>query len=319
MQNKPKKIYTTHHFMGGGNISAAANMINNMASDHNAESLVTLTLAPLVSSYNDMIRPPSDAIHTLRCMNIIEEVTFPKIVVIGDKSSGKTSVIESLTGISLPRGVCTRVPLIIKLRHHRDPRYISQLHLEYEGKSFPINEDLILEEINLATDQIAGIGKAVSDKSLTLVVKKNNMPDLTIVDLPGLPVHDQSDCIYNTISGIIKKYIKLEEIRVIVNVVSATDDFLTCESTRLLSKYDKTSVRTLHVFTKSDKAFFEDMVAIVTNTGPDYVCVRNQIDNETHNEVRAMEANLFSTHHLLSNLDKTIVGIHVLAQKLVLI
>ncbi|GKC91582.1 dynamin-related protein 4C-like protein [Tanacetum coccineum] len=93
-------------------------------------------------------------------MNVIDEgtITLPTIVVIGDQSSGKSSVIESLTGISLPCGIRTRVPLIIRLQHHSDPSFISQLHLEYKGKSVPVNEDRILEEISLATDQIAGNG-----------------------------------------------------------------------------------------------------------------------------------------------------------------
>ncbi|GKA37242.1 dynamin-related protein 4C-like protein [Tanacetum coccineum] len=132
-------------------------------------------------------------------MNVIKEgITLPTIVVIGDRSSGKTSVIESLTGISLPRGVCSRV--LIRLQHHSDPSFISQLHLEYKGKSVPVNEDRILEEISLATDQIAGNGKDVSEVSLTLVVKNSSVPDLTIVDLPGIPVHDQSGNIYKKIS-----------------------------------------------------------------------------------------------------------------------
>ncbi|GKD90439.1 dynamin-related protein 4C-like protein [Tanacetum coccineum] len=193
--------------MGGGN------MINNDGDESNElfpseksvvvdddKLLETFKPAPLLSSCNDMMRPLSDAVHTLLCMNVIKEgITLPTIVVIGDRSSGKTSVIESLTGISLPCGVCTRVPLIIRLQHHSDPSFISQLHLEYKGKSVPVNENRIIEEISLATDQIAGNGKDVSDVSLTLVVKNSSIPDLTIVDLPGIPVHDQSGNIYKKI------------------------------------------------------------------------------------------------------------------------
>ncbi|GKF95044.1 dynamin-related protein 4C-like protein [Tanacetum coccineum] len=135
--------------MGGGN------MINNDGDESNElfpseksvvvdddKLLETFKPAPLLSSCNDMIRPLSDAVHTLLCMNVIKEgITLPTIVVIGDRSSGKTSVIESLTGISLP------------------------------WKSVPVHEDRIPKEISLATDQIAGNGKDVSDVSLTLVVK----------------------------------------------------------------------------------------------------------------------------------------------------
>ncbi|MFQ6649013.1 hypothetical protein Gotur_022207 [Gossypium turneri] len=46
-----------------------------------------------------------------------EGIQLPTIVVVGDQSSGKSSVLESLAGVNLPRsqGICTRVPLIIRL------------------------------------------------------------------------------------------------------------------------------------------------------------------------------------------------------------
>lgn len=98
---------------------------------------------------------------------------------------------------------------------------------------------------------------------------------------------------------IIVKYIKPEE-SLILNVMSATADFLKCKSTGMSKKCDKSSQRTLHVFTKADKAL-EDMVAVVTtNMGPDYLCYRNQLGDETFEEARTKEANLFRTHRLLS-------------------
>ncbi|KAI3675588.1 hypothetical protein L1987_85178 [Smallanthus sonchifolius] len=140
--------------------------------------------------------------------------------------------------------------------------------------------------------------------------------DITIVDLPGIPIHGQSQSESEKISDILETYVKLEDC-VILNVISATADFLTCESNKISKKYDKNGERTVHVFTKADKAS-EDMVAIVTTnyTGPDYVCVINQIGDETHEEARAKEATLFKTHHLI---DKSMVGVRVVAQKLFLI
>lgn len=76
------------------------------------------TYAPLVSSYNDRIRPLLDAVDRLRHLKIMQEgIQLPTIVVVGDQSSGKSSVLESLAGICLPRGdgICTRVPLIMSL------------------------------------------------------------------------------------------------------------------------------------------------------------------------------------------------------------
>ncbi|KAF8365215.1 hypothetical protein HHK36_032766 [Tetracentron sinense] len=113
--------------------------------------------APLVSTYNDRIRPLLDAIDKLRHLKVMKEgIELPTIVVVGDQSSGKSSVLESLAGISLPRGqgICTRVPLIMRLQHH--PTIDPELHLEYHGKIVHTDETYIAEDIITATDEIAG-------------------------------------------------------------------------------------------------------------------------------------------------------------------
>lgn len=129
--------------------------------------------APIVSSYNDRIRPLLDAVDRLRNLMVMDEgIELPTIVVVGDQSSGKSSVLESLAGISLPRGqgICTRVPLIMRLQHHSNPQ--PELFLEFNGKVVNTDEENISEAINLATDEIAGNGKGISNAPLTLVVKK---------------------------------------------------------------------------------------------------------------------------------------------------
>ncbi|CAN4081215.1 unnamed protein product [Withania somnifera] len=237
---------------------------------------------PIVASFNDRIRPLLDCIDKLRHLNIMQEgIQLPTIVVVGDQSSGKSSVLESLAGISLPR-----------------------------------------DAIILATDEIAGHGKGISNNPLTLVVKKNGVPDLTMVDLPGITrvaVQGQPEDIYEQIYDIIMKYIVPEE-SIILNVLSATVDFPTCESIRMSQKVDNTGERTLAVVTKSDKApegLLEKVTADEVNIGLGYVCVRNRIGNESYEEARSDERRLFSTHPLLSKIDKSMVGIPVLARKLV--
>ncbi|KAJ6878012.1 hypothetical protein NC651_030681 [Populus alba x Populus x berolinensis] len=244
---------------------------------------------PIVSYYNDRITPLLDAVDRLRQLQVVKEgIQLPTIVVVGDQSSGKSSVLESLACINLPRGdgICTRVPLIMRLKHH--PSLVPEIFLQFNDKTVPTDEAHVADAINLATDEIAGNGKDISDTELTLVVKKNGVPDLTLVDLPGItrvPVH---------IANIIMKYISPAE-SVILNVLSASVDFSTCESIMMSQKVDKNGERTLAVVTRND-----------VNVGLGYVCVRNRI-----------EAALFATHQRLSMIDKSTVGIQVLAQKLV--
>ncbi|GAB4835429.1 Dynamin- protein 4C [Ancistrocladus abbreviatus] len=298
--------------------------------DCNGTALIPISTAqpltvhpPLISSYNDRIRPLLDAVDRLRNLKVMKEgIQLPTIVVVGDQSAGKSSVLESLAGISLPRGhgICTRVPLIMRLQSHPDPD--PQLFLEYLEKTVQTDEAHVADDIEEATREIAGNAKGISHVPLTLVVKKNGVPDLTMVDLPGItrvPVHGQPENIYEQIRDIIMEYITPEE-SIILNVLSATVDFSTCESIRMSQTVDKTGLRTLAVATKADKApegLLEKVTNDDVNIGLGYVCVRNRIGDESYEEARVEEWKLFENHPLLSKIDKSIVGIPVLAQKLV--
>lgn len=239
-------------------------------------------------------------------LNVLQEgIQLPTLVVIGDQSLGKSSVLESLTGISLPRGegICTRVPLIMKLQNHSE----TKVYLEYNEKAVPTDEDHVAEAIIHATNAIAGHGKGISNIPLTLILKKNGVPDLTMVDLPGIT------------SDIIMEYIRPEE-SIIVNVLSATADFTTCESIRMSRKVDKTGERTLAVVTKVDRApegLLEKVTTNDMNVGFGYVCVKNCIANESCEEALCEEARVFETHAVLSKMDKCMVSIPLLAHKLV--
>lgn len=78
---------------------------------------------------------------------------YVPIIVIGDKSSGKTSILESLAGIRL-QGICTRVPLVLKLQQSSCPE--PKIWLEYRDKVVPTDEEHITEAICAATDAIFG-------------------------------------------------------------------------------------------------------------------------------------------------------------------
>ncbi|KAJ4783447.1 Interferon-induced GTP-binding protein Mx1 [Rhynchospora pubera] len=277
----------------------------------------------LASSYNNNIRPLLDAVDRLRNLKVTEEgIQLPTIVVVGDQSSGKSSVLESLAGISLPRGqgICTRVPLIMRLQGDSNTTKPS-MHLEYGGKTVPTSEDEITAAINTATVEIAGAGKGISGKPITLVVKKKSVPDLTLVDLPGItrvPVEGQPSDIYEQISKIIREYIAPQE-SIILNVLSATVDFPTCESIRMSRQVDQLGERTLAVVTKSDKApegLLEKVTVDDVRIGLGYVCVRNRIGDETYKQARVEEERLFTSHPLLSRIDKSMIGIPVLAERL---
>lgn len=288
----------------------------------------TCSGSAMAASFDDQIRPLLDAVDRLRQLKVTQEgIQLPTIVVVGDQSSGKSSVLESLAGISLPRGqgICTRVPLVMRLQDDPGPADDDEpvLRLEYgSGRVVTTSEAHVADAINAATAEIAGAGKGISDAPITLVVRKRGVPDLTLVDLPGItrvPVQGQPEDIYDQIARIIKAYIAPKE-SIILNVLSATVDFPTCESIRMSQQVDRTGERTLAVVTKADRApegLLEKVTMDDVHIGLGYVCVRNRIgEEETYDEARETEKRLFAGHPLLSKIDKSMAGIPTLARRL---
>uniref|UniRef100_A0A673GY04 Dynamin N-terminal domain-containing protein n=1 Tax=Sinocyclocheilus rhinocerous TaxID=307959 RepID=A0A673GY04_9TELE len=54
--------------------------------------------------YEEKVRPCIDLVDSLRSLGVEKDLNLPAIAVIGDQSSGKSSVLEALSGVALPRG-----------------------------------------------------------------------------------------------------------------------------------------------------------------------------------------------------------------------
>ena len=69
--------------------------------------------------FDKSIRPILDTYDKVREILRNEPIDLPKIVVVGVQSSGKSSVLESITGLSLPRGqgTVTRCPIVLQMRN----------------------------------------------------------------------------------------------------------------------------------------------------------------------------------------------------------
>lgn len=225
------------------------------------------------------IRPVLDAIESV---GHLLGVGVPTIVMIGDQSSGKSSLLESLAGIILRKRL-TRVPLIVRLENRSEPELL------FNGEVVPTDE--VGDAILRASDEIAGNG--ISNQPLTLVVKKEGVPDLTIVDLPRFM---SIPCEYSKhISEIVMEYIKPVE-NIILNVLSATaNNFMTCRSLMMSREVDRAGKRTIAVVTKCDESrqgLFEKVAAIDKKI-LDCFCVRNRLGAESLLDARNKELALF--------------------------
>lgn len=87
----------------------------------------------MTEQYVQVIRPILDTFDKIKeeIKDLNEEIEIPEIVVVGIQSPGKSSVLESIADIELPKGdnTVTRCPIILQLRNTNDKEY-AQIHME---------------------------------------------------------------------------------------------------------------------------------------------------------------------------------------------
>ncbi|XP_029907834.1 interferon-induced GTP-binding protein Mx [Myripristis murdjan] len=226
----------------------------------------------LNQQYEEKVRPCIDLIDSLRSLGVEKDLALPAIAVIGDQSSGKSSVLEALSGVALPRGsgIVTRCPLELKMKRKRDGE-------EWYGKiSYQDHEEEIEEpadvekHIRKAQDDMAGVGVGISDDLISLEIASPDVPDLTLIDLPGIArvaVKGQPENIGDQIKRLISKFITKQETISLV-VVPCNVDIATTEALKMAQEVDPDGERTLGILTKPDlvdKGTEETVVDIIHN------------------------------------------------------
>uniref|UniRef100_A0A8C6HLP3 Interferon-induced GTP-binding protein Mx1 n=1 Tax=Mus spicilegus TaxID=10103 RepID=A0A8C6HLP3_MUSSI len=210
----------------------------------------------LCRHYEEKVRPCIDLIDTLRALGVEQDLALPAIAVIGDQSSGKSSVLEALSGVALPRGsgIVTRCPLVLKLRKLNEGEEWRG-KVSYDDIEVELSDPSEVEEaINKGQNFIAGVGLGISDKLISLDVSSPNVPDLTLIDLPGITrvaVGNQPADIGHQIKRLIKTYIQKQETINLV-VVPSNVDIATTEALSMAQEVDPEGDRTIGVLTKPD-------------------------------------------------------------------
>nr|XP_055135717.1 interferon-induced GTP-binding protein Mx1 [Symphalangus syndactylus]XP_055135718.1 interferon-induced GTP-binding protein Mx1 [Symphalangus syndactylus]XP_055135719.1 interferon-induced GTP-binding protein Mx1 [Symphalangus syndactylus]XP_055135721.1 interferon-induced GTP-binding protein Mx1 [Symphalangus syndactylus]XP_055135722.1 interferon-induced GTP-binding protein Mx1 [Symphalangus syndactylus]XP_055135723.1 interferon-induced GTP-binding protein Mx1 [Symphalangus syndactylus]XP_05 len=226
----------------------------------------------LCSQYEEKVRPCIDLIDSLRALGVEQDLTLPAIAVIGDQSSGKSSVLEALSGVALPRGsgIVTRCPLVLKLKKlvNEDKWRGKVSYQDYEIEISDASE--VEKEINKAQNTIAGEGMGISHELITLEISSQDVPDLTLIDLPGITrvaVGNQPADIGYKIKTLIKKYIQRQETISLV-VVPSNVDIATTEALSMAQEVDPEGDRTIGILTKPDlvdKGTEDKIVDVVRN------------------------------------------------------
>uniref|UniRef100_A0A2K5QG33 MX dynamin like GTPase 1 n=1 Tax=Cebus imitator TaxID=2715852 RepID=A0A2K5QG33_CEBIM len=226
----------------------------------------------LYSQYEEKVRPCIDLIDSLRALGVEQDLALPAIAVIGDQSSGKSSVLEALSGVALPRGngIVTRCPLVLKLKKlvNEEEWKGKVSYQDFETEISDASE--VEKEVNKAQNAIAGEGMGISHELITLEISSRDVPDLTLIDLPGITrvaVGNQPADIGFKIKSLIKKYIQRQETISLV-VVPSNVDIATTEALSMAQEVDPEGDRTIGILTKPDlvdKGTEDKVVEVVRN------------------------------------------------------
>ncbi|NXD35769.1 MX protein, partial [Copsychus sechellarum] len=250
----------------------------------------------LYNQYEEKIRPCIDLVDSLRALGIEKDLSLPAIAVIGDQSSGKSSVLEALSGVALPRGngIVTRCPLELKLKRLPEGQ-AWQGKISYRNVIQELQEPSEVDgAIRHAQDVVAGPRGAISGQLISLEVRSPDVPDLTLIDLPGIArvaVGDQPKDIGDQIKKLLKTMIGCKETVNLV-VVPCNVDIATTEALKMAQEVDPTGERTIGILTKPDlvdRGTEEAIVKILQNRviplKKGYMIVKCRGQQDIHNNV----------------------------------
>jgi len=244
--------------------------------------------------------------------NIFQEgrdnIEVPRLVVVGSQSSGKSSLLNGILSFDLlptDKNMCTRTPLHLELIPKENSENIAEFGRYVGGDwesldklAFSLPNPTLEEQKNIGaliekmTIEIVGNNSNISDVPIHLKIYSKSIPNLTLIDLPGLTMvactdRGQPKDIKEKIRALVGKYIERES-TIILAVMPARTDIEADMGLDLIKQYDPNGERTVGVLTKVD--LMNDSTDIVdylkNNVSKDlqlnygYYAVRNRTTNE---------------------------------------
>lgn len=247
-------------------------------------------------------------------------IQLPKLVTIGAQSAAKSTVLESIMGLSfLPKGenMVTRCPADIKLCNIKENLcYVEFGDYTNEGwiveKKFnivnyqaPLQTELsaISAFIDNKTKLLAGTSMNISYNPIYIRVYSPIVPNIQLIDLPGIVMiprtdEGQSNDIVKQIKDLIKYYIDDPKTIILAVIPSRTD--LETDIGLAYIKECNSFNRTIGILTKPDRMndgshignYLIDNISKDLKLGYGYYVVKNKTQNTTEDELK-----YFSNHN----------------------
>ena len=169
-----------------------------------------------------------------------------------------------------------------------------------------------------------------SEHSILIELVSADVPDLTIIDLPGIvrtTLEGQSKTVVVDVDSLLQRYLEQKR-TIILAVIPSNVDIATVDIIERASKADPNGDRTVGVLTKPDmigEGAEQEKVDTLLNINKPlklgYVMVKNrsqkQIDDDvTLEEAKQIERAWFAGHQHFRSLDPSLFGVDNLAKKL---
>lgn len=217
-----------------------------------------------------------DTVAQIRKCGLESVLSLPQLVVCGDQSAGKSSVLEALTEIPFPRkdNLCTRFATEIILRRGNSNsltikvipdqertskeqekiRAFSESITDFEDLPKLMDKAMVVMGID-STLNSSSTSRAFARDVLSIEIEGPSRPQLTMVDLPGLiqaETKGVTKADIDLVREITDHYISQSR-TICLAVVSATNDYANQGILAKVRKVDPDGERTLGIITKPDR------------------------------------------------------------------
>jgi GTPase SAR1 family protein len=229
------------------------------------------TLHQLLSDDENRLLDTIDELRSQGIGKLLAEEGLPQLIVCGDQSSGKSSVLEALTHVRFPTKstICTTFPTELRLR--REPRSRISCRIKASASRSPEEKerlarfqesfdtpekfpDLITAARNCMNECAQGNANVFFEDILEVEIVGPKLAPLTIVDLPGL-IHYRSSSSgerdIKLVKDLVQGYMKKSN-SIILAVVSAHNDINNQIVLSHLQDIVPDGSRTLGIITKPD-------------------------------------------------------------------
>ncbi|KAF9156649.1 hypothetical protein DFQ26_009291 [Actinomortierella ambigua] len=229
-------------------------------------------IAPEYQAYQTLL----DKVNKLKHHRLNDVISVPQIAIVGDQSSGKSSVLEAFTKLLFPRatGMCTRFATQVNLCRDltlKEDILSARVHGEDDfNERFKVVAASQFNAIIVEAVKLLCSTSEISDKVLELTLSGPTHSPLTIVDLPGfvnIALDKQDKRIPNTIRAINERYMK-DSRTIILAVVPANVDLNNSYVLARAEEHDPNNERTVPIVTKPDmieKGTLPDLIDMILN------------------------------------------------------